>query len=125
MAPLRVLDTTVLVDHLRGSSEARLFLAAFDEPPLASEMVRAEVIRGLRSRERAHAERLFGLIDWVPVGEAVARLAGEYGRRYRRSQQDIGLADLIVAATATELGTTPATANVRHFPMFPRLRSPY
>ncbi len=120
-----VLDATVLVDHLRRVPEARAFLVGLTEPPLASEVVRVEIIRGLRSNERADAERLFALIGWVPVGEAVARRAGEFGRRYRRSHRTIGVVDLIVAATASELGAAPATTNVRHFPMFRGLQPPY
>jgi len=36
-----------------------------------------------------------------------------------------GAVDLIIAATALELSAPLATINVRHFPMFEGLRSPY
>ncbi len=81
--------------------------------------------QGLRSSERQTAEALFALIDWIPVDESVARRAGELGRRWRRSHPGIGVADLAVAATADRLGTTVATRNVRHFPMFESLEPPY
>jgi hypothetical protein len=122
---LIVLDTTVLIDHLRRVPAATRFLESLTEPPAASEVVRVEINSGLRSPERASAERLFGLIDWLPVGEPVARAAGELGRRYRRSHPGIGVVDLIVAATALHLGADLATMNVRHFPMFRALRPPY
>ena len=73
----------------------------------------------------ADGEALFALIAWVPVSEAVARRAGELGRRWRRSHPGIGVADLAVAATAEHLGATVATRNVKHFPMFPALQAPY
>ena len=83
------------------------------------------MIQGLRSAERRAAERLFSLIDWVPVSEAVARRAGDLGRRWRRSHPGIGVADLAIAATAEQIEGTIATRNPRHFPMFEGLRAPY
>lgn len=120
-----VLDTSILVDHLRGSDPATEYLASLTEPPICSEISRIEVIQGLRSAERRPADRLFGLIVWVPVTEAVARRAGGLGRRWRRSHPGIGVADLTIAATAEEAGVGLATRNLKHFPMFADLRAPY
>lgn len=82
-------------------------------------------MQGLRSSERRAANRLFATVTWVPVNESVARRAGELGRRWRRSHPGIGLADLAIAATAEELGAGLATQNLKHFPMFENLRTPY
>jgi predicted nucleic acid-binding protein len=120
-----VLDTTVLIDHLRGHEPARRFLASLGEVPSCSEITRVEVIRGLRSDERRAADFLMATIDWVPVDEAIARRAGELGRRYRRSHPGLAAADLLIASTAEHLGASVATSNVRDFPMFPGLRRPY
>lgn len=120
-----VLDTSVLVDHLRGSGPASEYLASLDGRPSCSEISRIEVIQGLRSSERRAADRLFALIAWVPVTESVARRAGELGRRWRRSHPGIGAADLAIAATAEEIGVGLATLNLKHFPMFEDLRAPY
>ena len=88
-------------------------------------MTRAELLRGLRSHERGAAERLFAGLRWVGVTESIARRAGELGGTWRRSHQGIATIDLIIAATVIELGAELATANVRHFPMFPDLQPPY
>lgn len=101
------------------------WLASLREPPVSSEVVRVEFLRGIRSPERGLAEALCSSIEWVSVTEPVARLAGELGRTYRRSHQGIGTSDLIVAATAQFLSASLATHNVKHFPMFPGLRQPY
>jgi predicted nucleic acid-binding protein len=37
----------------------------------------------------------------------------------------LNVPDLVIAATALELGAMLATANVRHFPMFAGLTPPY
>jgi len=120
-----ILDTTVLIDHLRGSSPADAYLSSLAERPACSEVTRVEVITGLRSAETRRAEALFSLIEWIPLDESIARRAGELGRRFRASHPGIDAADLTVAGTAQHLGAMLATANVKHFPMFPALRAPY
>lgn len=120
-----VLDTSVLVDHLRGATAATEYLASLDQRPTCSEISRIEVIQGLRSPERKAADDLFALLAWVPVSESVARRAGELGRKWRRSHPGIGVADLAIAATAEEVEASLATRNVKHFPMFDGLRAPY
>jgi predicted nucleic acid-binding protein len=120
-----LLDTTVLIDHLRGDPPARAFLLGLDAAPACSEVSRVEVLQGLRSAERGAAEELFAVLSWVPIDEAIARRAGEIGRRYRRSHPGLSLADLVIGATAVELGLPLATRNVRHFPMIRSLRPPY
>lgn len=120
-----VLDTSVLVDHLRASDPATEYLASLVDRPACSEISRIEVIQGLRSAERNAAERLFAVIAWIPVSEAVARRAGELGRQWRRSHPGIGVADLAIAATTEQVEATLATRNLKHFPMFEGLRSPY
>ena len=69
-------------------------------------------------------KRLLDALRWIPVDERVSRRAGELGRQHRRSHA-IAVADLLIAATAMELDAALATANTKHFPMFPRLRPPY
>lgn len=120
-----VLDTSVLVDHLRADARATDYLAGLEDRPVCSEISRIEVIQGLRSPERRAAERLFALIEWVPVSEVIARRAGELGRRWRRSHPGIGVADLAIAATAEQIEGAVATLNIKHFPMFRGLRPPY
>jgi predicted nucleic acid-binding protein len=119
-----MVDTTVLIDHLRGVNAAGAFLAALEAPPYASELTRTEVMIDLRSAERIAAERLFAHIEWIPVGERIARDAGELGRRFRRSHH-LGVTDLVIGATAQLLGAALATHNVKHYPMLADLRPPY
>jgi predicted nucleic acid-binding protein len=120
-----VLDTTIVIDHLRGVAAARDYLRSLTSVPTCSEVTRTEVLQGLRTAERRAAEELFAALHWAEVDERIARRAGELGRRYRRSHPGLALADLLIAATALELGQPLATLTVRHFPMFPRLRAPF
>ena len=120
-----LIDTSVVIDLLRGAQPAIEYARCLGEPPLCSEITRVEVLPGLRSGERRATERLFATVRWVAVDERIARRAGELGRRFRRSYQGLATADLIIAATVEELGLELATLNVRHFPMIPRLTAPY
>lgn len=120
-----VLDTSVLIDHLRASKPATEYLAGLDDRPSCSEISRIEVIQGLRTSERRAANSLFALISWIPVTETVTRRAGELGRHWRRSHPGIGVADLAIAATAESIDASLATRNIKHFPMFEGLTAPY
>lgn len=124
---MKLVDTSVAVDHLRGRDEATAILVrlAADDELAASEIVRFELIAGVRSSEIDALETFFDAFAWIPVVEGVAREAGALARRYRRSHANIDDADYLIAATARILDAELLTTNVKHFPMFPRLKAPY
>ncbi len=121
---MTLVDTSVLVDVLRGRPAATSWWEATDDPQ-ASEVTRVEVLQGMRSSERLVTYELLAEVRWHPVDTAVAERAGELGRSFRRSHGGIDVADLCIAATAQLRALEPATLNVRHFPMFAGLRPPY
>lgn len=119
-------DSTVLISHLRGDRRGtELLLEAADAGPLASVISRAEIEGGMRSKERADVARLFDGLTLLPVTDAIARRAGSHLRGYRRSHPGIDLADYLIAATAEDVRAQLLTLNVKHFPMFSELRSPF
>lgn len=120
-----VFDTSVLIDILRNDPAALDYVKGVQDVPACSEVTRVEVMRGLRSAERAGADQLFQALRWISVDEPLARRAGELGRRWDRHRPSISLADLVVAATAEQVDGELATTNVRHFPMFEGLQAPY
>ena len=125
---MKQLDTTVAVDHLRGDEAASDLLRRLveeDETLAASEVVRFELVAGVRDDELPALERFFSVVSWIAVGEDVARAAGDLARRYRRAHRGIDDADYLIAASALLLDADLLTTNVRHFPMLPGLISPY
>ena len=125
---MRLLDTTIAVDHLRGDRRATELLERLTvegEPLLASELSRFELLAGMRPDELDPTELFMGALTWVPVDEEIARLAGSLAAEYRRSHSGIDAIDYLIAATATVVGAELLTTNVRHFPMFSGLRPPY
>lgn len=122
-----VLDTTVLVDHLRRDPTARdaLSEATRRGRVAASVASRIEVLRGMRPGEEDAVWALFAALEWVDVDARVADVAGTFARQYKRSHASVDPIDYVIAATATVLGAELWTHNVRHFPMFAGLQPPY
>jgi predicted nucleic acid-binding protein len=123
-----LLDTTILIDLLRGSDQAEgllLDLLTRRERVWAAVPTRTEVIRGVRDDERARMSEVFGLLAWVDTDSAIADKAGELARRYGRTHPGVGTVDYLIAATAMAIGARLVTSNVRHFPMFEGLQPAY
>jgi predicted nucleic acid-binding protein len=109
---MKLLDTSVAIDHLRGVQPAvdlLTGLVAADELLLASEVVRFELLAGVRAREADALELFFSAL----------------ARDHRRSHSGIDDADYLIAATTLLLDAELLTTNVRHFPMLGGLRSAY
>jgi len=123
---LTIVDSNVLIDAIRDRQPALRFLAeAAEQGPLwSSVVVRSEIWTGARPGEDQRIADLFDRLGWHEVTLSIADLAGRLGSRYRHTHH-IGIPDLVIAATAIELGGTVATLNVRDFPMFPGLQPPY
>lgn len=125
---MKLLDTTIAIDHLRGHRRATELLERLTvegEPLLASELSRFELLAGMRPDELDPTELFMGALTWVPVDEEIVRLAGSLAAEYRRSHTGIDAIDYLIAATATVIGADLLTTNVRHFPMISDLTPPY
>lgn len=122
-----IVDTSVLIDVLRGSKAAADCLArARAAGPLhSSVVVKAEVLSGMRSSEKTSTRELLSTVAWHEVDDTVVEEAGQLGRRWLPSHNTIDIADLMIAATAITLGMPLLTRNIKHFPVFPGLRQPY
>jgi len=123
-----LVDTPVIVDHLRGDPRAiRLLERLFDTEPQvwAATPTRTEVLAGIRRRERQPMAELFDVLSWVEIDLAVADAAGYLAGRYRRSHSGIDTTDYLIAAAAQAIGARLVTLNVRHYPMFEGLEPAY
>ena len=125
---MKLLDTTVAIDHLRGAAPAVDLLHRLiesEEEVSASEIIRFELLAGIREDELEAFEQFSSALSWVAVTEDVARAAGALARAYRKAHGGIDDADYLIAATAILLDAELLTTNVRHFPMLKGLRAPY
>ncbi len=125
---MKLVDTSVAIDHLRGTPPAVELLSRLieaEEPILASEIVRFELLAGVRHDELEGLEQFFSALSWVPVDEGITRTAGSLAREHRRAHSGIDDADYLIAATALLLPADLLSTNVRHFPMLAGLTAPY
>jgi predicted nucleic acid-binding protein len=123
-----VVDTSVLIDHLRGDERARASLrrAVRDgERLVSSVLTRVEVMAGMRPDESDRTMHLLSSLDWVEVDESLAERAGWLANRFLGSHPGVDPVDYVIAATTERLEANLWTRNVRHFPMFPGLQPPY
>jgi hypothetical protein len=123
-----LVDTSVIVDHLRGDARAVGLLTDLlvTETRLwAATPTRTEIIAGIRPNELEPMRLLFDVMSWVEVDADIADAAGELARRYRTSHGGIDTVDYLIAAAAQSIGASLVTLKVRHFPMFPDLEPAY
>ena len=114
-----LLDSTVLIDALRGRSAADRLrgLRRLGVEPWVSAVSVEEVWRGLRPREESPARRLVRALRLAPLGAAEGERAGRWRREFARRGVTLHQADCMIASSAVGVGATLATANVSDFPM--------
>lgn len=123
-----VVDTSVLVDHLRGDDRARRLVREArrsDTRVVASVLTKVEILAGVRPAETEATRRLLDRLEWIDVDGEVAEQAGALAARYIRTHPGTEVVDYMIAASAQRLEAELWTTNVRHFPMFEHLASPY
>ncbi len=122
-----LVDTDVLIHHLRGSAVATSWLAGRrrEAPLTVSAVTVFEITGGMRPDEAKATWRVLHAFRVEPVTDVVARLAGGLRREFRQAHSGIGMGDYLIAATAELHGYELATLNVKHFPMLPELKPPF
>ncbi len=116
-----LLDTTVLIDVLRGRDGAvrrlRALRKAGDQPYICAVNVE-EVERGIRgSAEKHAAQRLLDGMNIAPLGRDEGMRAGSWRRAFASRGRTLSQADCLVASAALAIGGRLATGNPKDFPM--------
>ncbi len=114
-----VLDTTVLIDVLRGRPVVdRLRLLRRRSDVAATSAVNVEeIVRGVRPREHPLVRQLLDGLLIVPLDRTAGERAGAWRRDYAQEGTTLSQADCLIAAAALAAGGRLATGNPRHFPM--------
>jgi predicted nucleic acid-binding protein len=117
---LRVLlDTTVLIDALRGRPAAERVRAMrkHGQVPWICAINAEEVMRGARDREEPLVESFLAAMRLAPLGREEGLRAGRWRREHARSGITLSQADCLIAAAAVGIGARLATGNPKHFPL--------
>ncbi len=114
-----VLDTTVLIDYLRGRAvvDRVTMLRRRGDVALTTAINLEEVVRGLRPDEEAAAGVLFDGLGIVPLGRSEGHQAGQWRRSFAQRGVTLSQADCLIAAAAYAVAAVLATGNPAHFPM--------
>jgi predicted nucleic acid-binding protein len=122
---MHLLDTSVLVPILRKNEIALAWFESSTDEPRMSVVSLTELYLGIRrQREERDLVELEQAVRPLPVDRDIAIRAGVFVRHYGPSHA-VEIPDALIAATAEHHGLRLATLNVKHFPMFPRLKPAY
>ena len=125
MAGPLLIDTDVLIDYLRGQTDAVAFLRKTKRALRVSSATVAELYVGVREgTEEEVLERFLGLLEIVEITSGIARRAGLWRRDFGKSH-GTGLMDALIAASAESSGSTLVTLNDKHYPMLESVLVPY
>ena len=115
-----LLDTTVLIDHLRDLEPIQDFLLGLlqDGHVLGTSCVNlAEVERGLSPAQRERAAAFLERLAFFITTREAATRAGRYQNEQARRGITLHTGDALVAGTARVHGAVILTDNVADFPM--------
>ena len=115
-----LLDSTVLIDVLRGRTAALSLLteAVRSGHELGTSAINlAEVYSGMRAGEESKTQAFLENITCFPITPAIGERGGRLRNTWARKGITLGLADMVIAATALDYGLTLVTDNRKDFPM--------
>jgi|SRR3989338_2812753 len=110
-----LIDTNILIDHLRGDSNVTVFLQRIEEgsaQAAVSVITEYELLASakLKESEIVKINSLLELIPRLAITSQTVRIAAKFHRNYRTD-----LADALIAATAFLAKATLVTRNIKHF----------
>ncbi len=116
-----VVDSSILIDHLRGGSAWKRVLSQGEEDLrlFVPTIVIFELFAGQSSRDPAIVFRIRQLIhnfQRIELDEKIAKIAGELFRDFGKHIQ---IQDYIIAASALSINAQVVTLNRKHFEKIP------
>lgn len=115
-----LLDTSVLVDALRGVRGRPEILERLVEDGhllACSAITVAEVFAGMRPKERGATVDLLDSLEHYDITRPVAEQAGLLRREWSVRGKTLALPDLLIASVALTHGQILLTDNAKDFPM--------
>jgi predicted nucleic acid-binding protein len=114
-----LLDTNVLILHLRGRTPITAMLTRWGETSdlYISVVTRTEILAGMRPHEEVRTMALLDSLTNLVADETIADHAGRLIYQYARQGVQLSFPDALIAATALQHNLTLATTNAKHFPM--------
>jgi predicted nucleic acid-binding protein len=112
-----LLNSSVVIDLLRGDIADPSVLDPSREPVMISTITIHEVLCGLRDGDAKLADAVLESFTVIPFGIYEAQLSARWWREYRAQGITLDIADVGIAATAALRGVPLITGNAKDFPM--------
>lgn len=122
--PAELIDTDILIDAARGSTDAIALLEHLEESAIVriSVVSAMEMVVGCRNaNELVQVQTFFERVTIVPLTATVSWNALRLVQSYSLSH-GLTIPDALIAATAIDHDLTLCSKNVRHFQMIAGLR---
>lgn len=112
-----VLDTDVLILHLRGNEVVRAMLrkAAQNSLMCCSAITIGEIHAVMKDEERERTEKLLNTLMVINMDRKIAVLTGDYRRTIK--SHHLELDDCPIASTCIVNNATLITGNIKHYPI--------
>lgn len=118
-------DTDVIIDYMRGNSQAKDLLESQEGKQCLSVITIAELYAGVRNiREKGAVKGLSEYFEVMDINRDISERAGLWKKEYHKSH-GVLLPDALIAATAAHYGLELKTLNVKHYPMIVELKAAY
>lgn len=118
-----VVDTSILIDYLRGGSIWEQFLLEFEKNGklFLPTIVIYELFSGKSSKDPANTRKITKIIDYFQKIELTEKIARRAGELYRDVTSKLDVPDYAIAASCMEVSGTVVTLNKKHFQQIPGL----
>lgn len=120
-----VVDTSILIDHLRKGPRWRQVITETKEVKniklFLPTIVIFELFSGSSSRNASDIKIIQNLIKNFKRTELTEEIAKRAGELYRDVSKRLDIPDYIISASALEIGGTVLTLNKKHFKQIPNL----
>lgn len=118
-----LLDTTTIIDHLRGDREVSAYLEAIGRRGDIAGCCCINIIEvysGMMEKEAEKTDRFINSLYYYEVNREVSKAAGKLRQKYLKKGITLATTDVIIGAAALTYGLILITKNIKHYP-FPEL----
>ncbi len=118
-----VLDTDVVIDHLRRRTEAvNIALAKYDVSITAISHYELLSVKFMSVRQQASLAQILGIVDVIPFDVTASEHAAQLWNFLRSQGQLIGVMDTHIAGICLSQNLPLLTRNTKHFQRVPELK---
>ena len=118
-----LLDTTIIIDHLRGDKKVNSYLEKIGQRGDIAGCCCiniAEIYSGMLEKEAEKTDRFINRLYYYEVTREISKVAGKLRQKYQKKGKTLATTDIIIGAAALIYDLILVTKNIKHYP-FPEL----